>query len=34
MLVELDKVDVGKVPICIVLYHEQLTSKVLRYGTC
>jgi len=24
----------SKVPICIALYHEQLTSKALRYGTC
>jgi len=23
----------GKVPICTALYHEQLTSKALRYGT-
>ena len=25
---------VNKVPVCIALYHEQLTSKVLMYGTC
>jgi len=23
----------SKVPICVALYHEQLTSKALRHGT-
>ena len=26
--------EVSKVPICIALCREQLTSKVLKYGTC
>jgi len=24
----------SKMPICIAIYHKQLASKALRYGTC